>query len=121
MVERITDVVLNETDRKLVQLAARILTALDPGPTRIEAIEATIQAYADDLGEAHAGAAPDTLEDLALGFGGALMIEMERVMEDRAKPFRPHSEGMGIVSPADRRRLIEAIGRYLEMVKPATH
>jgi hypothetical protein len=49
MSEHITDVVLNETDRDLMQLAARIVTALDSGNTRIGALETIIQATGTTL------------------------------------------------------------------------
>jgi hypothetical protein len=61
------------------------------------------------------------LDGLAEGFGGALLLEMERVMEDRAEPLRSSSDWMSGVSLANRGHLVEAIGRYFKMVKPAVH
>jgi hypothetical protein len=111
MTEGVTSITLNETDRELVGLAAWILAALDPGPTRGDAFEAIAQAYRDDVAEAHAGTDPGTLHALAEGFGGALLFEMEHVCADRAEigPLQT-----GIVSPADRGRVIEALQRYLD-------
>jgi hypothetical protein len=118
MTEGVTSLILNETDRELVELAAWILMSLDPGPTREDAGETIAQAYRDDVAEAHAGTAPDALDELAVGFSGALLLKIERVSEDRAEMNLSAAPQTRIVSPADRRRVIEAIGRYLEMVKP---
>jgi hypothetical protein len=119
--DRITDIGLNESDRELVRLAARVLMALEPGPARVDAAETMVQAYRDDLGEALIGPSADTLEDMALGFAGALLLEMERLSEEPAEPDPDDPavrERPDIVSPSDRTRVIEALGRYLEKVKP---
>jgi hypothetical protein len=127
MKKRVTDITLNATDRELVQMAARILTALDPGTTREEARDAITQAYREDVTDAHVGSSSDTLNQLTLGFGAALRLKMDRVNEDPAEMVRAASGGQPqthIVSRSDRRRVIEAIGRYLEMVetvKPSLH
>ena len=64
--------------------------------------------------EAHVGAEPSILDELTLGFSRALLFEMKRVHKDRSDtvPLRD-----GSPSRPDRRRVIEAIGRYLDMVK----
>jgi hypothetical protein len=112
MTNHVTDFVLNETDRALVQMAARIVMALDPGQPREDAGGAMAQAYRDDVAEADAGADPDKLDKMTLGFSEALLLEMECVIEGRA------ATTFGcVVSPANRRRVIEVIGRYLQMVK----
>jgi hypothetical protein len=113
MTDHVTDIVLNETDRALVQMAARIVMALDPGKPREDAGEAMAQAYRGDVAEAHAGSDADTLDQLTLGFSAALLFEMERVVENRAAMTFAR-----VVSPANRPRVIEAVGRYLRMVKP---
>ncbi len=111
--KRITDITVNETDRALVQMAARVVMALDRGLPRQDAAEVMAKAYRDDIAEAHVGADPDTLDQMTLSFSGALLLEMERVVEDRAaNAFAP------VTSPLTRPRVIEAIGRYLTMVKP---
>jgi hypothetical protein len=107
-------IVLNETDRELIWMAARILMALDPGPTREEAAETIAQAYRDDISGAHVGAAPEMLDELTLGFSGALLLEMQRrVGNDDAEV--PRSPGM---SRLNRPRVLETIGRYMRMVDP---
>jgi hypothetical protein len=53
--------------------------------------------------------------------GTIWLLEMECVIEVRAEPLRSSSDWGGSVSLADRGRLVAVIGRYLEMVKPATH
>src|ERR1700750_2734240 len=91
----------------------RIVMALAPGQPREEAGGAMARAYRDDVAEARAGADHDTLEKMTLGFSEALLLEMECVIEGRA------ATTFGcVVSPANRPRVIEAIGRYLKMVKP---
>jgi hypothetical protein len=75
-----TDIVLSAADRELCNLAAQLLmNAADPGQEREDAAERVIQRYRDGLGAAHPGAAPYVLDDMALNFGGALLLEMERV------------------------------------------
>jgi hypothetical protein len=122
--DRIKHIALNETDTELVRLAARVLMALEPGPARVDAAEIMVQAYRDDLGEAHVGPSADTLEDLALGFAGALLLEMERLSEEPVEPDPDDPtvrQRPGIVPPSDRSRLIEALGGYLDTVKPVHH
>jgi len=75
-----TDITLNATDRELCSFAAEVLMGLvDPGPPRENAAERLCQRYRDDLAVAHPGADPEVLDDMTLGFGGALLLEMERV------------------------------------------
>jgi hypothetical protein len=113
MIDHVTDIVLNETDRALVQMAARIVMALDPGQAREDAGEAMAQAYRHDVAEAHTGSDPDTLDEMTLGFSEALLLEMECLIEGRAATTVAR-----VVAPVNRTRVIEAIGRYLGMVKP---
>lgn len=107
-------ITLNETDREFIWMAARILMALDPGLTREEAAKTLAQAYRDDVGVAHVGADPEMLDELTVGFSGALLLEMERLMGN-ANAEVPRSPGM---SRLNRPRLIETIGRYMRMVDP---
>jgi len=111
--QAVKSIVLNETDRELIWMAARILMALDPGPTREEASEFIAQAYRDDLGDAHAGATPEMLDELTLGFSGALLLEMQRRGVGDAETPRSPS-----LSRLNRPRALKAIGRYLRMVDP---
>jgi hypothetical protein len=113
MSKRVTDIILNETDRDLVKLAAPILTTLDP-KQRVTFFETIAQAYRDDIAELHIGSDPGALDELTAGFSGALLLARQRVNQDRAE-MRPHQAGN--VSP-NRRRVIEAIERYLRIVKP---
>ena len=118
MTEHDTSIVLNETDREIVVMAARVLAALDRGETRADAFKAIGQAYRDDVAELHAGSDPGSLDELALGFNGALLLEMERLQDNLARLLLGGDLQARIVSPSSRRRVIKAIGRYLEMVKP---
>jgi len=114
MSERVIDIVLNETDRELVRMAARILMALDPGP-RNDGFETILQAYVDDLTEAHSGSGVEAFDELTLGFGGALLLEMERFREDRTERAGGNLQDSIITN---RRCVIDALGRYVDMVKP---
>jgi hypothetical protein len=75
----VKDIVLNEIDRDIVRMAARLLMALDPGETRENAGEEFIQKYRDDLARVHPGADPEVLDEMTITFAGALLLEMERV------------------------------------------
>ena len=75
----VKDIVLNEIDRDIVRMAARLLMALDPGETRENAGEQFIQKYRDDVASAHPGADPEVLDEMTINFAGALLLEMERV------------------------------------------
>jgi hypothetical protein len=73
------EIVLTEDDRELCSIAARVLMALDPGQEREDAGERLLACYRTDLTKAHPGAEPEVLDDMTLGFGAALLLEMERV------------------------------------------
>ncbi len=74
------DIALNAADRELCSFAAQLLMGLvEPGQEREDAAERLMQRYRDDLAAAHPGADPAVLDDMALNFGGALLLEMERV------------------------------------------
>jgi hypothetical protein len=88
MTERITDIILSEPDRTLVWMVARIIMALDPGPTREDAAEAVARAYREDVAETHVGARPETVDELMAGFGGAVMLEIGRLVDDHAEVGR---------------------------------
>jgi hypothetical protein len=75
----VKDIVLNEFDRDTVQMAARLLMALDPGKPREDATEEFVQKYRDDLSNAHPGTDPEVLDETTINFAGALLLEMERV------------------------------------------
>jgi hypothetical protein len=68
-----------EADRELCSIAARLLMALAPGQEREDAAERLMQRYRDDLAAAHPGVDPAVLDNMTLNFGGALLLEMERV------------------------------------------
>ncbi|HTG26361.1 MAG TPA: hypothetical protein VK681_40565 [Reyranella sp.] len=77
-----TDIVLTEGDRLLCNLAAELLMALDPGPRRERIGERLLQHYRDDrddLAAAHPDADPAVIDDMALRFGGALLLAMEAI------------------------------------------
>jgi hypothetical protein len=80
--DTVTNVTLNSTDRTLVWMASRLLLALPGGPARVDALEQLIQHYRDDLADAHEGTDPGTLDDMATNFGGALMLRMERLVDE---------------------------------------
>ena len=105
MIALVTDIVLDETDRKIVQMTARILMALDTGSAREGAFKVMAQAYRDDVAEERLGSHPDALDELALGFSGALLFEMDRVIESRAEMRLGGDPQVRIVSPSGRRRM----------------
>jgi hypothetical protein len=77
-----TDIVLTEGDRLLCNLAAELLMALDPRPRRERIGERLLQHYRDDrddLAAAHPDADPAVIDDMALRFGGALLLAMEAI------------------------------------------
>jgi hypothetical protein len=73
------EIVLTEDDRELCSIAARLLMALDPRQERDDAGERLLQRYRVDLAAAHPDADPEVLDDMTVGFGAALILEMERV------------------------------------------
>jgi len=78
----VKSVTLAGTDGTLVWMASRLLLALPGGPERIDAMEQLVQHYRDDLADAHDSTDPDTLDDMATNFGGALMLRMLRLVEE---------------------------------------
>jgi len=112
----VTSVTLNGTDCTLVWMASRLLLALPGGPERVDALEQLIQHYRDDLADAHDGTDPDTLDDMATNFGGALMLRMERLIEeeDPDDDKSPPRDGLCLV----RHRVMEDIGRLMRAVDP---
>jgi hypothetical protein len=70
---------LTEDDRELCSIAAHLLMALDPGQEQEDAGERLLQRYRVDLAAAHPDVDPAVIDDMALRFGGALLLEMERV------------------------------------------
>jgi hypothetical protein len=71
-------IILNEGDRELVGVAARLLMAHRPGQVREDAMDQLVQLYRNDLVEAHPGVNAETFEELVVNFGGALLLEMQR-------------------------------------------
>jgi hypothetical protein len=109
-----TDIVLNETDREICEMAALVLVALEPGATREKAAERMMQCYRDDLSDAHSGADPDLLDEMTLGFSGALLLEMERLHHGGKRSLKPRRG----VPRSGRRRVIEALHGYLQTIDP---
>jgi len=73
-----TEIVLTEGDRVLCGLTAELLMALDV-PRRERIGERILPRYRDDLRAANPDADPAVIDDMALRFGGALLLKMERV------------------------------------------
>jgi hypothetical protein len=74
------DIVLSESDREMCHFAAEFLMGLvEPGPPREQAGERFLHRYRANLAAAHPGADPKMLDDMALRFAGALLLEMERI------------------------------------------
>lgn len=113
--EVVKEVLLNETDRRLVWMAARLLVVLDPGPLRMDETERLIQLYRDDLSDAHPSVDPALLDDMTTNFGGALMLRMEQLLEGTESDDQ---EMQNRGAPLARMRVKEAIGRYLKMADP---
>ena len=108
-----TDIVLNETDRELCKLAARLLMALEPGETREKAADQVMQCYRDDLSEVHSGADPEALEEMTIGFAAALLLEMERLLGGAEVSLKPRGGRV-----PQRPRVLETLHKYLQMVDP---
>lgn len=112
-------IVLNESDRDLVCMAARLLMAHEPGQSRADAAVQLTQDYRDDLTDAHRGVEPEILEEMALNFSGALLLEMERLVAlDEGEETEAEAMRIGGASLPHRRRVIEALGRMLAAVDP---
>ena len=105
---------LNETDRELVWMAANLLTSMPPDEQRMNEVEALVQCYRDDLADAHPAVDPEVLEDMAIHFGSALLLEMERQISDDGSGATRTPGSLRLV----RRRVIHALGKYLKMVDP---
>ncbi len=75
----VKNIVLKEVDREIIQVAARLFMALEPGETRQTAAEEFVQKYRDNLAGAHTGVDPDVLDQMTINYGAALMLEMERI------------------------------------------
>jgi len=111
-------VILKESDRELVWMAARLLMAQQPGPGRLDVADQLAQHYRDDLAEAHPGVDPATLDEMTVNFGGALLLEMERLADsddDDAEPETPSSAGAAL---SHRRRVMVALGQMLAAIDP---
>jgi hypothetical protein len=69
---------LTEADRELCSIAAQLLMGLvDPGPPREDAAERLLEHYRAYPSDAHPGADPAVLDDMAVTFSGAMLLEME--------------------------------------------
>jgi hypothetical protein len=69
---------LTEAGRELCSIAAQLLMGLvDPGPPREDAAERLLKHYRAYLSDAHPGADPAVLDDMAVTFSGAMLLEME--------------------------------------------
>jgi len=115
----VKSVVLNESDRELVSMAARLLMAQEPGQSRVDAAEQLTQDYRDDLTDAHLGVDPEVLEEMALDFSGALLLEMERLTEVDEKggaEAEAEAKPIGGASLPYRHRVIATLGRLLKAV-----
>ena len=114
--DTVTSVTLNRTDGTLVWMASRLLLALPGGPERIDAMEQLVQHYRDDMADAHDGTDPDALDDMATNFGGALMLRMERLVDedDPDDDTPPSHVGPCLV----RHRVMEDLGRIMRAVDP---
>jgi len=89
--------------------------ALEPGATREKAAEQMVQCYRDDQSDGHSGADPEVLDEMTIGFGGALLLEMERLHDDAERRLPPPRRG---APRSGRRRVIEALHGYLRTIDP---
>jgi hypothetical protein len=64
----VKSIVLQESDRELISLAAPLLMAQEPGQSRQDGAELLVQNYREDLADAHPGVDPAALEEMALNF-----------------------------------------------------
>lgn len=110
----VRSIVLNAGDRVLVWMAAQLLMAQDPGQPRGDAVEHLCQGYRDDLGDAHPGVDPETLEEMAANFSGALLHAMERLADDAPDDGEGEPDATASVRP----RLLAAIGQMLKAADP---
>ena len=88
----VKDIVPKEVDREIIQVAARLFMALEPGETRETAAQEFVQNYRDNLAGAHTGVDPDVLHQMTINYAAALMLEMERIglaaADDEAVPAK---------------------------------
>lgn len=112
----IKDVFLNETDRLLARMAARLLMALDAAQSRENEAGCLVQAYRHDLSDAHPSVDPALLDEMTLGFSVALTMNMERINDGDDEEDEELDRIRG--TPLVRSRVLEAIRRYVKMVDP---
>jgi hypothetical protein len=112
----VKSIVLHESDRELISMAARLLMAQEPGQRRMDAAEQLVQDYRDDLAEAHPSVEPGALEEMAVNFGGALLLEMERCADDDADDAEAKAMRSRGAPLSARRRVIAALGQMLAAV-----
>jgi len=112
----VKSIVLHESDRELISLAARLLMAQEPGQRRQDGAEQLVQHYRDDLADAHPGVDPGALEEMTLNFAGALLREMERCAADDADDSEAKANRGAPLSP--RHRVIAALGQMLADLDP---
>jgi hypothetical protein len=108
----VKSITLNESDRELISLAARLLMAQEPGQSRQDGAELLVQNYRDDLADAHPGVDPAALEEMTLNFAAALLLEMERWVDDDADEFvAKETRNRGAF--LSRQRVIAALGQLV--------
>ena len=108
-------IVLNASDRELVSIAARLLVSLDPGQKRVDGVEQLMQHFREDLADAYPGIDSEALDEMAVNFGGALLLKMKQLQNDDCGDEA--TLGRGTLRFA-RPRLTAALGRLLETVDP---
>jgi hypothetical protein len=114
----VKSVVLNEGDRELVWMAARLLMAQEPGRVRMDGVDRFAEHYRSDLGEAHPGVDAATLDEMAVNFTGALLLEMERWADEKAGDDEFKALRLRSASLPARPRVIAAIGQMLGALDP---
>ena len=112
----ITSITLNEGDRALVWMAARVLMAQEPGRRRMNGVEQFAEHYRCDLAAAHPAVDGATLDEMTTNFAGALLLEMERWADERAND--DEFEALRVSAMPARRRVIAAIGRMIAALEP---
>ena len=90
--------------------------AQEPGRTREDAAEQLMQDYRDDLADAHANADRETLDEMAVNFCGALLLEMEHA--GTHDDYRTAAMPIRGTHQSPRHRVIETIGRLMAAVAP---
>jgi hypothetical protein len=113
-----TRITLNEGDRELVWMAARLLMAQEPGQRRMDAADQLAEHYRCDLAAAHPAADAATLDEMTVNFAGALLLEMERWADDKADEDELEAFRLGGASLPVRRRVVAAIGQMLAALNP---